>query len=132
MSEKFAVYKHRRLAVSSDSFSFFIKMAGSIKIFQFIQKYYQTVGIFPSKSHRIESSSINVKNVVFFIGILPYIVSLSAFLAFQVNSMLDVGISVFILISMVSTVFFYIIPTGQMKNTLMFVANCERFIEQRK
>lgn len=107
-------------------------MTNSIKIFQFIQKYYRAIGIYQSKSNNRFGSTFNAKNVLFFIFILPYIVSLTAFLLFQVKAMLDIGISVFILISMISTIFFYIIPVFHMENTSMFVENCERFIEGSK
>lgn len=107
------------------------KMANSIEIFQFIQTYNQTIGIIPSQLNRF-GYSINVKNVLFFIFILPYIVSLTAFLMFKVKAMLDIGISVFILISMVSTIFFYIIPMCQTEDTSMFIENCERFIAGSK
>lgn len=103
-------------------------MASSIKIFQFIQSYCRTIGIHSSQTYRMRFW----KNVIFFICILPYIMSLSAFLLFQVNSMLDIGISVFMLISMISTVFFYVIPFFQLKNTSAFITNCEQFIENRK
>lgn len=106
-------------------------MANSIEIFQFIQTYNQTIGIIPSQLNRF-GYSINVKNVLFFIFILPYIVSLTAFLMFKVKAMLDIGISVFILISMVSTIFFYIIPMCQTEDTSMFIENCERFIAGSK
>lgn len=113
---------------SSDSI---VEMACAIKILQFIQRYYRAIGIYAARSDQI-GRPINGKNVLFVISIVPWIISLTAFLGFHEKNMLDFGISVFILISMIGTVFFYVIPMLQMNNTSKFIENCESFIEKSK
>ena len=108
-------------------------MAGSIKLFQFVQKCHQTLGILPRqpnpKQKQLSSHSIQA---IFLTCLAQYIFTTAAFLLFKAKSMFDYGFSFFILIGLANCIAIYLIFIWQSENTLKFIENCEGFIEKSK
>lgn len=104
-------------------------MAGqrSVKLFLFIQKYYQTVGIHSPQPNQIRCS-FNRKNVIFVVCSVQSIVSTTAFLLFEAKSVLDLGMPVFFLACLFLALTLYLIPIWQMRNISEFIDYCEAFI----
>lgn len=107
-------------------------MAGHpVKLFQFIQKLYDAVGIHSSPPHQTRCS-FNRRIVIFLICSEQSILSASAFLLFEAKSVLDIGISVFFLLCLFLGLISYLIPVWQMGNISEFIESCEAFIETSK
>lgn len=108
-------------------------MAGrnSIKLFQFNQKYSQSVGIcLPKSSQR--RFSINPINLLFIISLSLFLAASFAFILHDAKSMRDYGVEFFTIISIIEAMFMYSIPVWQLKNMLKFIEHCEGFIETSK
>lgn len=108
-----------------------ITTAGSIKLFQYYQKFNQAVGIYSRQSDQ-NSNSINSKNVILIVSIAQFFVSSTAFLLFDAKSILDYGISVSALLVEISVTVYMLILIYQMEKTLKFIENCEQFLEKSK
>lgn len=107
-------------------------MVGSIKLFQFIQKFHQTIGIYPSSQPNRKQHSINLTNTIFLICSVQNMFATAAFLVFEANSMFDYGFPIFSIIGIINGVVIYLTFIWQSKNTLKFIEFSERFIEKRK
>lgn len=107
------------------------KMPSSIRLFQFIQKYYRFCGVYPSQpSHN--HHSFNAKKCVFIICGVQYLISSIFFLLFEAKSMLEYEMACYIALWIIFTTGTYLIPAWQMKRTLEFNEYCESFIEASK
>lgn len=104
----------------------------SIKLFLFYQKYNPVIGIYPPELNQIDRYPFNWRNWFFLICLAQFFISIGAFICFKVESMLDFGPAFYIFGADVGGTIFYLIPIWQMGNTVKFIANCERFIENRK
>lgn len=110
-----------------------INMAeNSIKLFLFYQKYYPTIGIYPPESNECNRAPFNRKNWIFLFCTGQFFVSIGAFILFKVKDVLDFGPAFYIFDADVGGTIFYLIPIWQMGNTIKFIENCEKFIENRK
>lgn len=101
-----------------------VNMAGTIKLFQFIRKYHQAIGIFQTPANRQRST-------VFLICSVQYMVTTIIFLAVEAKSMFDYGFAFFISVSATNTTIIYILFMWQLENTVTFIQNCEGLIEKR-
>lgn len=105
-------------------------MAGSIQLFQSIQKYFQTIGICPSDSSKLDSFNWRI-----FLALFCYaqqIASASVFFICQAKSVLDYGCSFYTSISMTYCVYYFVILIRQKPQILELIESCEAFIEHRK
>ena len=104
-------------------------MAGtSIKLFQFIQKYYRFVGIVKPESNQIRHSFNRINwLIIFCYG--QTTVSTIAFLLFETKSVLDFGTCMYYLMSEFVSGSFYLIPIWKIGKLSNFIENCEAFIE---
>lgn len=106
-------------------------MAGSMKLFQFIQKSHQLVGIRLSQPNQ-KQWSINWRNTIFLASTSQMICTTVVYIWLDAKSMFDYGISIFALICLVNNTVNFCIFSCQSENTLKFIENCEKFITQRK
>lgn len=106
-------------------------MAGSIKLFQFIQKCHQTIGICPTQPDHKQCSTYPTQ-AIFLICSTLWMLIMAAFLVFKAKSMFDYGFGFFVLIATINCIVVYLIFIWQSVNTVKFIANCEAFIEQSK
>lgn len=104
---------------------------GSIKVFQFIQKYYQAVGIFPSPSNQ-KCVTFHWRYAIILICLAQFLVSIGAFLFFEAELMVDIGLGIFIVIASIDGIILFTIQIWQIKNSLKYIETCEEFIERRK
>lgn len=105
-------------------------MANSIKFLQFFQKFHQILGIFPPQSVENQRSTDFTK-IISLIFCAQFMFTTAAFFVFEAKSMLDY-FAFFIIISVITSIFIYLIFIWQSQNTLKFIGNCEEFIEKSK
>lgn len=110
-----------------------VNMAGdnkvSIKLFGFIKKTCENIGIFrPQLSQN--SKFINFKTGLLLFGETQFFISTTGYLLFEANSIVEYGMVFFTCTSIVLSIIFYSILTWQMANILNYIENCERFIEE--
>lgn len=105
-------------------------MAGSFKLFQFVQQWHQAIGIYPSQSNQWPSQ-INSTNVIFLFCCAQFAFTTIVFLFVEATSMFEYGLAFFGLIGIINGIVIYLIFIWQSQNTLDFIKNCNRFIEKR-
>lgn len=108
-----------------------VKMAGRMKLFRFIQKYFRLNGIDPPDSNAI-CCGINWKSLTFFICEAQLFASLTAYLLIEAQSMLAYGMTFFAILHLVFGVVIYIIYFWKIEHCSVFIGNCENFIEKRE
>lgn len=109
-------------------------MAGcdTIKLFKFVQKIYQFIGISPSKfkERSRRGRIINAKNW-FIIGChVQYFLSTVAYLLFEANSMIEYGMVFYTCTTVPLSLVLYLILIWTMESFSNYIENCERFIEK--
>lgn len=107
-------------------------MAGGdeIKLFHFIQKIYQDIGIHPSRRSNEDISRINPKKWLMLFCLVQFFITSAAYTAMEANSMIEYGITFFSCATVVASVIIYLTLFGQMENTSNYIGNCERFVQQ--
>lgn len=108
-----------------------VKMAGRMKLFRFIQKYFRLNGIDSPDSNAI-CCGINWKSLTFFICEAQLFASLTAYLLIEAQSMLAYGMTFFAILHLVFGVVIYIIYFWKIEHCSVFIGNCENFIEKRE
>lgn len=83
-------------------------MAGSIQLFQFVQRFHQTIGIYPCQSNQ-KQHPINWTQAIFSICSAQSMLTTAAFLVFEAKSMFECGLVFFILITMINAIVIYLI-----------------------
>lgn len=106
-------------------------MAGSIKLFQFNQKHYKAIGIYPTQPNQ-KHSSFNLTNSIYLFCFVQFCISMTAFIWFEANNMLDYAIASFGLVTTIIIMAIYLLTIWQKENTVKFIENCEEFIEKSK
>lgn len=104
-------------------------MTTSIKLFQSALKFHKTIGICPSRPNQ---SRINWRTAIFLLLNVQYTLTTAAFLIVGTKSMFDYGFAFFLFLSLTNGITIYLLFVWQLDNTLKFIANCERFIENRE
>lgn len=115
-----------RFHLFSFSSSLTSNMAGGdkIKLFQFIQRTYQTFGIYPLQSNQ-NGSAINLRKFGFLFNLVQFFLSTTAYLLIEANSLNKYGMGFYTSITIAVFSFFW-----KMKNISNYIENCERFIEK--
>lgn len=106
-------------------------MVGTIKLFQFIQKFHKIIGIYPSQAKR-KQCPINLTQTIFLICSAQIMFTSAAFSVFEAKSMIDYGFGFYMLISIINIIVIYLVFIWQSQNTLKFIETCEEFIEKSK
>lgn len=107
-------------------------MTSSVKLFEFIQKFHQTLGIYPPQPNQKQSGQINLVNKFFIACCTQLMFTNVAFLAFEAESMFSYGLAFFVFIAMINGVVIYLTFIFQIENTLKYIENCEGFIAKSK
>lgn len=102
---------------------------GKIKLFQFIQKTYQEVGLLAPQSNQ-KCSRINTKNCLILFCHAQLFITSACYSLFEGRSMLDYGMVFFTCTTAVFGFITYLILLWQMDNILSYIEHCERFIEK--
>lgn len=107
-------------------------MAGAnvaIKLFGFIKKTYENIGIFrPQLSQN--NKLINFKTGLILVGEAQFFTSAVAYLLFEANSIVEYGMVFFTCTSTCLSITKYLLLSWQMTNIFNYIGNCEQFIEK--
>lgn len=103
-------------------------MADSIKLFQFIQKLHQILGIQPVQSNQKQRQT----KTVLLICYTQYIFTTVAFLTFEAESIFEYGFACYMLLSIINAATIYLIFISQSQIQFDFIGNCEAFIKKRE
>lgn len=110
----------------SISFLWDAKMAGSIRFLQFVQKFYQIIGVGRNQAPHSTRST----QKFFLIGSAQSMFTTAAFLMYEATSIFNYGYAFYILISIINSATIYVVFIWRSENTSKFIENCERFIEK--
>lgn len=105
-----------------------LTMAGSIQLFQPLQKYYQTLGIYPDR----QSSLFNYKNLFAILCISLNGISALAFFLCKANTISEYGCAMYSFISQSCILYTLFIQLWQIPNILKLIASFQEFIGQSK
>lgn len=104
-------------------------MAGRIKLFQHLQRYYfQAMGIFLSQSNQKCSPNWRNLSTAFFIAQL--FLAAFAYLLFKANSTFEYGTNFYVSISESCCLSYFFIQYRQMPKISKLIESCEEFIEK--
>lgn len=109
-------------------------MAGGgdkIELFKFIKTIFQHIGLVSSQSKPIRRS-FNWKNWFFLIGNAQFFISSAAYLLLEANSLLEYGRVFCNCTLVIAATAFYFLLLWQLDNILIYIRNCEGFIEKSK
>lgn len=105
-------------------------MAGSVELFQFFQRFHQTIGIAhgPLPNQKQYSNSMKA---IFLIILIQIVITTVAFLLFEAQiSMFDYCFGFCCLITLIESIDIYLLFIQQSEDTMKFIKNCEGFIEK--
>lgn len=106
-------------------------MTGAIKLFQYVQNFYQTLGIHPP-IQSYQTFSLNRRNLFFLsCSVLTFILS-TAYLLFDAQSIQDFGIPFCASVIILSGFFIYIVQIWRNAEIFQLIEHFEKFIEQSK
>lgn len=105
--------------------------AGSIKLFQFIQKLCQLFGIDPPQPNQ-EQYPLNLINWFTIFCLIQSIISTTRFFLFEANSMVEYGLTFWVCASFITCFNFCLGVYSRAKNIPVFIGNWEKFIEKSK
>lgn len=101
----------------------------TIKLFKFIQKSFQGIGIYPPQLNQTH----NPINPTFWLNLFchaQFFVSSTAYLLFEADSMIEYGLVFFIDATVIGCFIFYLISFWETKAIFNYIENCERFVEK--
>lgn len=104
-------------------------MAGSIKLFQYLQSRHQAVGIYPPGPNQ-HSGSFNSKNSIFIFFFAQGWIASFAFFLFEAKSAYDYGFSFYVIITELATLAYYSITILKMPDILTLIEKYEELIEK--
>lgn len=119
------------IIIPSVSLVLILAMAGAIKLFQFLRKCYQIIGIYPPETNQ-KNYPFNSKNIIFMIFFVQVLFSCSAFLLFNATSAYDYGLSFYMAATELLLLVYYPIIIFKMPDILTLIGNFEKFIEKSK
>lgn len=106
-----------------------INMAGSIKLFQYLQSYYyQAMGIHLPQSN--QKCSANWRNLFAVFSIAILFLEAFAFLLFKAKTTFEYGTNFYTSISEYCCLLYFFIQYRQMPNISKLIESCEEFIEK--
>lgn len=106
-------------------------MAGSIKLFQFVQSYHRAIGIYPSQPNQ-KQYAINTKSVICLVCWAQTMITTTAFLALDANTVFDYGFGFYDLLGSINSIIICALFAQQYENFTNFIENCEGFIKMSK
>lgn len=107
-------------------------MATSQNLFQFIQKFYQTIGIYSCVEKSLKKCAINPRNMIILILLTLYTLTMVAFLLFDAETMFDYGFGFYAIIAIINFILNYLLFIWKFEKTVIFIENCTEFIEKSK
>ena len=98
-------------------------MDSSLKLFQLVQKFYQTMGIYPSLT-------LNWKNLIFLLAMILQLIGLFAFFLFESTIISERGMVFFGITTNFYSLSDYSITLWRIPEILKLIELCEKFIEK--
>lgn len=108
-----------------------VKMAGSIRLFQFYQECHRAIGIYQTQVFQ-RHLSFNWKNATVQIAFAQLLLTTIAFTVIDAKSMIDYGIAFYTFITINASEICVLIYIHQSVNTFKFIETCEEFIKKSK
>lgn len=105
-------------------------MTSSLKLFQSVQEFYQTMGIYSAQSNQL--LSFNVKKVFFLFSITTTTISIGLFFLFKASTIQEYGSSLGGASADLYSLLDFVISVCQMPNILKLFELFEIFIEKSK
>lgn len=102
-----------------------------IKLFQFNQKYCETIGIRLLASNQ-SHYRLNSKNLILIFFVVQFAIASAAFVVYDAESMGEYGVTFFVFIATVISMVDYSITIWKREFISTFTENCEVFIEKSK
>lgn len=124
-------YKLNRFVRMVISLWSIVMMAGSIKFFQFIREFQQSIGIVACQQNP-KSHSIYLKNAIFQFCSIQFMLTVGVFLILEAKSMFEFGFGYFLFSTMLNNSVVYLLMARQDEITLQFIENCDGFIKMSK
>lgn len=103
-------------------------MARPIKLFQFTQKLYRLVGLYPPQSNINQSHSFNVENYFIIFTLAQMSILSGAFFLFEAKRLDEFGVSFHDVTTIITDLFYFISTLYQMENILKFIEQFEELI----
>lgn len=104
-------------------------MAGKIKLFQSVQKYHQTMGIFQLQPNQ-KWLTFNARNLLFLMSFAQLIVAPIAFSIFHAKTTIEFGSCYYAYISEIGSAIYFLIQMWQINNFCELIEHFEEFIEE--
>lgn len=107
-------------------------MTRAVKVFQFIQKVYKTMGIDlpPAANQHRSISSINWRKLCFSIALIQMLVLSLAYLVIEAESVLEIGKCFYAISTEICSTIYFFINMYKMPKILQLFGKFERFIEK--
>lgn len=104
----------------------------NIKLFQEVQKYHKSMGFFATPSQPDQICRLNATNV-YYIGALVFMLfPVACFSIFKAQSVYEYGITLYILVTLIVIVNFYVVFFCKLGAMLSLIAKFENIIDNRK
>lgn len=107
-----------------------VAMAGSIKLFQIVQKTYQILGIHPPEANK--TFAFNSRNLFFIFCYTQACVTMGGYFLFRAELMLEYVSTLFMTLSALFVLINYLLVMWRIGNILELIAKLDKFIEQSK
>lgn len=102
-----------------------------MKLFQSVRDFYEITGLKPSSTDP-NARVLNIRNSLFFLSMIPMLVSTLGVFMFQEISYIDFAITFYILITCISCMATFLISFFKIKDLYLFFERIEMFIDGSK
>lgn len=107
-------------------------MAGTMALFQTVQKVYKTMGIIPSPAQSNRFCWLNAKIYVRLIIIIQLIIATAAFFLLKANTIQSLADSFYVSLTHVFCLIYILINIWKITDILQLINQYEKFIQKRK
>lgn len=116
---------------ASFSRQYTVIMAGSIKSFQFFQKFQRIIGICSSQPEQKQWPLI-VRRTILLMAHAVYVLPTVAYSVLEADSFFEYGFDFFVIITIINSIVVYLIFIRESVNILKFIQSCDEFIGKSK
>lgn len=104
-------------------------MAGGIKLFQFLRKFYEMAGFYPSQSLS-QNPSFNAKSIFFLFSLVQFLAASIAFFMFAVSSINERADCLYLGLTSAACTIHVLMHIYKITQILQLIVNFEKFIEK--
>lgn len=106
-------------------------MAGRIKLFQSVQKYHRTMGIYQLQPNQ-RWLTFNSRNLLFLVSFIQMLVTTIGFSIFHAKTTIEYGACYYAYISEIGSTTYFLLQMCQITNFSKLIEHFEEFIEESK